>query len=218
MNFYRFFFPRILSILRFSPLLVAPWQRPDPPRRKKRESVILLVTLADISPLNVDAVPGAGALGDDVAVPGHIGRLDDAGAEGFPWARVPAIPCGTPPVAPPTGGKPPMRRSSRGSSPATSSAVHLSSRLVELPMSPISDVGRVSQRPLAAGGVPGNNPVGSPVGHRRRAVFCFLGHPSCLVATDPSFRTIEMICDLVHSAGDRMPIVDLQSIAQRVAE
>ncbi len=48
----------------------------------------------------------------------------------------------------------------------------------------------------------------------QRAVFCFLGHPSCLVVTDPAFRTIEMICDLVRKAGDRAAVVDLNTIAR----
>lgn len=49
-----------------------------------------------------------------------------------------------------------------------------------------------------------------------RAVFDFLGHPSCLYVTDPEFRTIELICELVKKAGDKAAIVDLGTIAQRV--
>ncbi|REK10028.1 MAG: chitin deacetylase [Planctomycetota bacterium] len=43
----------------------------------------------------------------------------------------------------------------------------------------------------------------------------FLGHPSCLYVTDPEFRTIDMICELVHAAGDRAEIVDVGTLAQR---
>ena len=49
-----------------------------------------------------------------------------------------------------------------------------------------------------------------------RAVFDFLGHPSCLYVTDPEFRAIELICELVHKAGDRAALVDLNAIARRV--
>ena len=34
-------------------------------------------------------------------------------------------------------------------------------------------------------------------------MFDFLGHPSCLYVTDPEFRTVELICELVRKAGDR---------------
>ena len=47
-------------------------------------------------------------------------------------------------------------------------------------------------------------------------VFDFLGHPSCLYVTDPEFRTIDLICNLVRKAGDRAVLVDLNAIARRV--
>ena len=49
-----------------------------------------------------------------------------------------------------------------------------------------------------------------------RGVFDFLGHPSCLYVTDPEFRAIDLICDLVQKAGDRAALVDLNAIARRV--
>jgi len=49
-----------------------------------------------------------------------------------------------------------------------------------------------------------------------RGMFDFLGHPSCLYVTDPEFRTIDLICDLVRKAGDRAALVDLHTIARRV--
>jgi Polysaccharide deacetylase len=48
-----------------------------------------------------------------------------------------------------------------------------------------------------------------------RAAYDFLGHPSCLYVTDPKFRTIDMICQLVRAAGDRAEIVNLGTLAQR---
>jgi hypothetical protein len=48
-----------------------------------------------------------------------------------------------------------------------------------------------------------------------RAVFDFLGHPSCLYAIDPGFHTLDLICDLVGSAAGKAKIVDLNTIARR---
>lgn len=36
-----------------------------------------------------------------------------------------------------------------------------------------------------------------------RAVSDFLAHPSCLDVTDPEFRTIDLICDLVQNSPDK---------------
>jgi peptidoglycan/xylan/chitin deacetylase (PgdA/CDA1 family) len=47
------------------------------------------------------------------------------------------------------------------------------------------------------------------------AAYDFLGHPSCLYVTDPQFRTIDMICELVRNAGQRAEIVDLGTLAKR---
>jgi hypothetical protein len=47
------------------------------------------------------------------------------------------------------------------------------------------------------------------------ACYDFLGHPSCLYVTDPEFRTIDLICELVRAAGERAEIVDLDRIADR---
>jgi hypothetical protein len=50
-----------------------------------------------------------------------------------------------------------------------------------------------------------------------RAAYDFLAHPSCLYVTDPKFRAIDMICELVRAAGDRAEIVDVGTLAQRGA-
>jgi peptidoglycan/xylan/chitin deacetylase (PgdA/CDA1 family) len=89
------------------------------------------------------------------------------------------------------------------------------SGLVELPMSPISDVTafRAGRWPLEAFLAAVRAAVTRAI--ERSAVLCFLGHPSCLGVVDPSFRTIDMIVDLVRAAGDRAAIVDLGTIARR---
>lgn len=91
------------------------------------------------------------------------------------------------------------------------------SGLIEVPMSPISDVTAFRangwqldwflkairlavERAIDTGGV-----------------FDFLAHPSCLVVEDPSFEAIKLICDLVKAAGHRATIVDLGAFAARAA-
>ena len=48
-----------------------------------------------------------------------------------------------------------------------------------------------------------------------RAAYDFLAHPSCLYVTDPQFRTIDMICDLVRKASDRAELVSVDTLAKR---
>jgi hypothetical protein len=52
----------------------------------------------------------------------------------------------------------------------------------------------------------------------KRAVFDFLGHPSCLYVVDSEFKTIDLILELVKKAGDRAAVVDLETIARRARE
>ncbi|RUL88191.1 polysaccharide deacetylase family protein [Tautonia sociabilis] len=87
--------------------------------------------------------------------------------------------------------------------------------LVEVPMSPISDVGafRTSRWPLDAFLESIRRCVSWAIDHG--AAFDFLGHPSCLLVEDPEFRAIELICDLVSRAMDRAELVDLGTIAAR---
>lgn len=88
--------------------------------------------------------------------------------------------------------------------------------LIEVPMSPISDIGafRSGRWKLDWFLQAIRLAVESAIEHR--TVFDFLAHPSCLYAVDPEFKAIELICDLVRKAGDRAAIVDLGTIARRV--
>jgi peptidoglycan/xylan/chitin deacetylase (PgdA/CDA1 family) len=90
------------------------------------------------------------------------------------------------------------------------------SGLLEIPMSPISDIGafRGGRWPLEDFLKAIRLGVEWAIEHR--AVFDFLAHPSCLVATDPKFQAVELICDLVQSAGTKAEIVDLDAIARSV--
>jgi len=90
--------------------------------------------------------------------------------------------------------------------------------LIEVPMSPISDITafRAGRWKLEWFLKAIRQAVDWAIEHR--AVFDFLGHPSCLYVTDPEFRVIELMCDLVRRAKDRAAIVDLGTIAKRVCE
>lgn len=91
------------------------------------------------------------------------------------------------------------------------------SGLIEVPMSPISDIsafrgGRWQLRWFlealrrAVGWVIDNG-----------AVFDFLAHPSCLGVVDPKFEAVELLCDLVKQAGDRAALASLDDLATRAS-
>lgn len=90
--------------------------------------------------------------------------------------------------------------------------------LVEVPMSPISDIGAfrggrwklewfVEAIKRALTWVIDNG-----------ATFDFLAHPSCMYVVDPHFRTVELICEMVKKAGNRATLVSLDKLALRAAE
>ena len=85
--------------------------------------------------------------------------------------------------------------------------------LVEIPMSPISDIGafRTGQWKLDWFLEAVRRAVAWTIEHQ--AVFDFLAHPSCLGVVDPEFKTIDLICDLVKQAGNAAQLADLDQIA-----
>jgi len=90
--------------------------------------------------------------------------------------------------------------------------------LVEIPMSPISDIGafRTGRWKLEWFLKSIRQCVEWTIANG--AVFDFLAHPSCLYVVDPEFRAIDLICQMVREAGDRAAIVDLGTIARRVKD
>ena len=88
--------------------------------------------------------------------------------------------------------------------------------LIEIPMNPISDIGafRGGRWPLEDFLEAIRLGVAWAIEHK--AVYDFLAHPSCLLATDPKFQSLELICDLVRAAGKNAEIVDLDTIARQV--
>ena len=87
--------------------------------------------------------------------------------------------------------------------------------LVEVPMSPISDIGAFRTGRWRLEWFLKAVRLGVEWAIDHRAAYDFLGHPSCLYVTDPEFRAIDLICDLVRKAGDRAAIVGLDTLARR---
>jgi peptidoglycan/xylan/chitin deacetylase (PgdA/CDA1 family) len=133
--------------------------------------------------------------------------------QGYRWvsSQYPAHPSSMP-------GRPPDEEVFRGIVAAQARAQPFAypSGLVEVPMSPISDVTafRSARWSLDAFLEATRRAVGWAIENRK--VFDFLAHPSCLVVEDPEFRIVETICELVNAAGDRATIADLGTIAARV--
>jgi peptidoglycan/xylan/chitin deacetylase (PgdA/CDA1 family) len=90
-----------------------------------------------------------------------------------------------------------------------------SSGLVEVPMSPISDIGAFRTgrwkldwylHAIRAG-------VEWAIDHG--ACYDFLAHPSCLYVVDPKFQAIDLICDLVEQSQGRAKLATLKELAAR---
>lgn len=89
------------------------------------------------------------------------------------------------------------------------------SGLIEVPMSPISDVNAFRSNFWKREYFLKAIRRGVEWAIENRACYDFLAHPSCLVVEDPQAETIQMICDIVKEAGDKAAIVDCDTIAER---
>ena len=87
--------------------------------------------------------------------------------------------------------------------------------LIEIPMSPISDIGAFRNGRWKLEHFLKATRSGVEWAIEHRAVFDFLAHPAVLSAMDPEFRAIDLICDLVEKSGNRASLVNLQTIADR---
>lgn len=134
-------------------------------------------------------------------------------AQGFRWvsSKYPAHPNSQP-------GMPPDESVLQGIVEAQAAAQPFvyPSGLVEIPMSPISDLGafRNGRWPLEALLEAVRRGLTWCIEHG--AVYDFLGHPSCLYVADPEFRVVDLICELVEQAGGRACLATLDQIAQHV--
>ena len=88
--------------------------------------------------------------------------------------------------------------------------------LVEVPMSPISDIGAFRNGRWKLDWFLNATRLAVEWAIEQRTVFDFLAHPSCLGVMDPEFRTIELICDLAAKHADRAAIVTLDQAAVEV--
>lgn len=87
------------------------------------------------------------------------------------------------------------------------------SGLIEIPMSPISDVGAFRSTRWSLDAYLKAIRLAIEWTIENRAVFDLLVHPSCIVIEDPDFRIVRLICELVRAAEDRAEIVTLDKIA-----
>ena len=91
------------------------------------------------------------------------------------------------------------------------------SGLVEVPLSPLSDVNAFRSRKwkLSEYLQAVEKSVSWVIDNG--AVYDYEAHPSVLLVEDPKFKTIDLICEMVRQAGKRAAIVGLDTIARRTA-
>jgi peptidoglycan/xylan/chitin deacetylase (PgdA/CDA1 family) len=89
--------------------------------------------------------------------------------------------------------------------------------LVEIPMSPISDVGafRTNFWKLEWFLKAIRLAVESVID--KGQLFDFLAHPSCLVVEDPQMESLQLICRLAKDAGEKAELVGLDNVYERFA-
>src|SRR5436190_8811388 len=89
------------------------------------------------------------------------------------------------------------------------------SGLLDIPMSPISDVGAFRNGRWQLAHLLKAIRLAMEWVIERRAVFDFLCHPSVIGVMDPNFQAIDLICDLVERSDGAAEIVSLDVIAKR---
>ncbi|MGI8965394.1 MAG: polysaccharide deacetylase family protein, partial [Limisphaerales bacterium] len=90
------------------------------------------------------------------------------------------------------------------------------SGLIDIPMSPISDIGAFRNGKWELKHFLKAIRLGVEWAIEKGAIYDFLSHPSVLSAKDPEFKAIDLICELVKKAGGRAAIVDLNTIEKQV--
>lgn len=86
--------------------------------------------------------------------------------------------------------------------------------LVEVPMSPISDISAFRGGRWKLDWFLKAVRLAVEWSIDQHALFDFLGHPSCLYVVDPEFRTIDLICELVAKSNRSATLTDLGTIAR----
>jgi len=88
--------------------------------------------------------------------------------------------------------------------------------LIDLPMSPISDIGAFRNGRWQLDDFVKAIRLAMAWCIEHRAMFDFLSHPSCLGVMDPEFKAIDAICDMVDQSNGQAEIVSLDVVAKRV--
>jgi peptidoglycan/xylan/chitin deacetylase (PgdA/CDA1 family) len=120
---------------------------------------------------------------------------------------------------------PPHERGKVGESPTTavfdsivaaqkqSQPLVYPSGLIEIPMSPISDVTAFRSQRWKLQDFLTALRLAVEWAIEKRSVFDFLAHPSCLVVEDPEFQSIELLCRLARDSSERAQLTELNDIA-----
>ncbi len=87
--------------------------------------------------------------------------------------------------------------------------------LVEIPMSPISDVGAFRTNYWKLDWFLKAIRLAVESVLDKGQVFDFLAHPSCLVVEDPKMESLKLICKLAKEAGDKVELVGLDRVYKR---
>jgi hypothetical protein len=89
-----------------------------------------------------------------------------------------------------------------------------SSGLIEVPMSPISDIGAFRTGRWKLEWFLRAIRAAVEAAIERRQAYDFLCHPSCMYVVDPEFKTIDLICALVEKADSSAALVDLETLSK----
>lgn len=89
------------------------------------------------------------------------------------------------------------------------------SGLIEVPNSPVMDIAAFRYGQWKLDTFLKATRLGVEWAIENRAMYDFIGHPSCMYVVDPEFKTIDLICELVEAAGDKAAIVGLDAFAAR---
>jgi hypothetical protein len=135
--------------------------------------------------------------------------------QGFTWVSslYPPHPCGMPKVEPGADVYAAIVRAQAAAQPFA-----YPSGLVEVPMSPVSDVTAFRTHYWKLGWFLKAIRLAVEEAVRTGGCFDFLAHPSCLVVEDPTFEVVKLICGLVRDAGPRAALVGLDRFAARAGK
>jgi len=135
--------------------------------------------------------------------------------QGFTWVSslYPAHTCGKPKEEPTDAVYADIVKSQAAAQPFA-----YPSGLIEVPMSPVSDVNAFRTHYWKLPWFLKAVRLAVEETIKTGGCFDFLAHPSCLLVEDPTFEAVKLICDLVKDAGDKAALVGLDAFAERGKE